>query len=63
VGWFVREVLEAPVARWRGLNSGHTGLTVIRWTAGRAPAPLVFNDLAHLPPELRWTGFPADLRL
>lgn len=63
VAWFLRAALEAPAARWAGLNSGNTGLTVLRWAPGRPTVPLVFNDLSHLPPELRWTGFPPDLRL
>ena len=63
VAWFVREVLGAPPDRWRALNSCNTGLTVIRWAPGRPTVPLVFNDMTHLPPELRWTGFPAELSL
>ncbi len=63
VGWFLRAVLEAPAARWVGLNSCNTGVTVLRWSPGRPAQPLVFNDLTHLPPELRWTGFPAELTL
>jgi broad specificity phosphatase PhoE len=63
VAWFVREVLEAPRERWEFLNSGNTGVTVIRYAAGRPPVPMVFNDMTHLPPELQWTGFPPQLRL
>ncbi|HET6480224.1 MAG TPA: histidine phosphatase family protein [Actinoplanes sp.] len=63
VGWFLRAVLDAPVDRWRALNSCNTGLTVLRWSSGLPVFPLVFNDQSHLPPELRWTGFPAELRV
>ncbi len=65
VGWFVRAVLGAPADRWAALNSANTGVTVLRWSPipGRPVSPLVFNDLTHLPPELRWTGFPPELRL
>ena len=65
VGWFVRAVLDAPAARWSALNSANTGVTVLRWstTPGVPVSPLVFNDLTHLPPDLRWTGFPPELRL
>ncbi|MCM4080539.1 histidine phosphatase family protein [Paractinoplanes hotanensis] len=65
VGWFVRAVLDAPAARWSALNSANTGVTVLRWSAtpGVPVSPLVFNDLTHLPPDLRWTGFPPELRL
>ncbi|MBM2621746.1 histidine phosphatase family protein [Actinoplanes sp. LDG1-06] len=64
VGWFLRAALETPPARWIGLNSCNTGVTVLQWRPGRpGAAPLVFNDLTHLPPELRWTGFPPELSL
>lgn len=28
---------------------------------GTFPSVSMFNDMSHLPPELRWTGFPATL--
>ncbi|MFD7888691.1 histidine phosphatase family protein [Streptomyces albidoflavus] len=61
--WLVRDALDAPPWRWIGLNHANTGLTVIRYTPGRPTALMLFNDLGHLPEELRWTGFPAELRL
>jgi broad specificity phosphatase PhoE len=63
IGWFVRTALGMPASRWAGLNSCNTGVTVLRWSSGRPVVPLVFNDLTHLPPELRWTGFPPELRV
>jgi hypothetical protein len=33
---------------------------VIRYSPGRPAALLTYNDLSHLPAELRWTGFPPD---
>lgn len=63
IGWFVRAALAMPVTRWAGLNSGNTAVTVLRWSPGRPVVPLVFNDLTHLPAELRWTGFPPELRV
>jgi broad specificity phosphatase PhoE len=63
VAWFVREALGAPRERWEFLYSGNTGVTVIRYAAGRPPVPMVFNDMTHLPPELRWTGFSGPFRL
>lgn len=63
IAWFVRHALDAPPARWLGLNSGNGALTVIRYRPGRPPALVLFNDMSHLPEPLRWTGFPADLRL
>lgn len=61
VAWFVRDALGAPPERWLGLNSANCALTVIRYTPDRPPALVLFNDLSHLPPELRWTGFSSGL--
>jgi probable phosphoglycerate mutase len=60
VGWFVREVMEAPSWRWLGLNAAHASLTVIRHRPAKPPELIVFNDLGHLPAELR-TGMPDTL--
>ncbi len=62
IAWFVRHAIEAPPGRWVGLNAGNAALTVIRYAQTRPPRLVVFNDMAHLAPELRWTGFPDDLR-
>lgn len=53
IGWFVREVLQAPPWRWMTLNQAHCGLTVIAQKQGRPWTLLSHNDLAHLPFELR----------
>ncbi|WP_410637138.1 histidine phosphatase family protein [Amycolatopsis sp. lyj-346] len=60
VGWLVRASQDAPPWRWLTLTHAHAGLTVIRYSPGRPAALLTFNDLSHLPAELRWTGFPPD---
>ncbi|BDV30239.1 histidine phosphatase family protein [Microbacterium terricola] len=57
IGWFVREVLQAPDWRWMTLNQAHCGLTVIAQKQGRPWTLITHNDLAHLPVELR-TGLP-----
>ena len=57
IGWFVREVLQAPEWRWMTLNQAHCGLTVIAQKQGRPWTLVSHNDLAHLPVELR-TGLP-----
>ncbi|WIM97753.1 histidine phosphatase family protein [Actinoplanes oblitus] len=62
VAWFVRDALEAPEDRWRGLNSCPTGLTLIRYFPGQKPRLIMFNDVSHLPAALQWTGFPPELR-
>ncbi|MFC0008029.1 histidine phosphatase family protein [Micromonospora siamensis] len=63
VAWFVRHALDAPPARWLGLNHHNAGLTVIRFGSGGPPNLIAHNDVAHLPPELRATGLPPDYRI
>jgi probable phosphoglycerate mutase len=53
IAWFVREAMDAPEWRWAGLNQAHAGLTILRWKTGRLPELVAFNDLGHLPVELR----------
>jgi probable phosphoglycerate mutase len=62
VGWLVSQALAAPAWRWLGLNQMNCALTVIAYQPGLPPSLLTFNDARHLPPGLRWTGFPAGLR-
>ncbi|WP_163573662.1 histidine phosphatase family protein [Fodinicola feengrottensis] len=62
IGWFVSQALDAPPSRWLGLNQGNCGLTVLLYRNDRPPSLVTFNDMGHLPPELRWTGFPSELR-
>ena len=63
VGWLVRHACAAPPGRWLGLDAGHAALTVLRYSTDRPPTVVVFNDMSHLPDELRWTGFPDNMRL
>lgn len=62
VAWLVRDALDAPPPRWLGLNCGNAALTVIEYRDASAPTVLLFNDMGHLPPDLRWTGFGAGTR-
>jgi probable phosphoglycerate mutase len=62
IGWLVSQALGAPAWRWLGLNQMNCALTVIACQPGLPPALLSFNDAGHLPPELRWTGFPGGSR-
>ncbi|MGW0788554.1 histidine phosphatase family protein [Streptomyces sp. NPDC002911] len=61
--WLVRDALDAPAWRWMGLNHANAALTVIRYPPGGPAALLMVNDMGHLPAELRWTGFPPELRV
>jgi probable phosphoglycerate mutase len=62
VCWFVRAALGAPAARWLGINAANAALTIIQYRPGWPPALVTFNDQSHLPPALRWTGFPPERR-
>lgn len=63
IAWLVRHALDAPPTRWLSLiNSANTALTVIEYLDGLPPTVVMFNDMSHLPTDLRWTGFPAPAR-
>jgi broad specificity phosphatase PhoE len=62
VCWFVRAALGAPTSRWLGINAANAALTIIQYRRGWPPNLVTFNDQSHLPPSLRWTGFPAERR-
>ncbi|MFL1380579.1 histidine phosphatase family protein [Nocardiopsis protaetiae] len=58
IAWIVREVLNAPPEQWMALSGvANAALTVIEFNDGEPPNVVMFNDLSHLPAELRWTGF------
>ncbi|MEU5977924.1 histidine phosphatase family protein [Streptomyces sp. NPDC047315] len=62
VSWLLRHALDAPPVRWLGLSCGNTALTAIDYADGAAPRVLTYNDMSHLPPSLRWTGFGPGVR-
>ena len=62
IAWLVRHALDAPPTRWLGLNSANTALTLIEYRTDLPPTIVMFNDQSHLPPDLRWTGFPGTAR-
>jgi broad specificity phosphatase PhoE len=62
VAWLVRDALDAPAWRWIGMAPGNAALTVIRYAEDRPATVLVYNDVSHLPHELRWTGLPSPFR-
>ena len=53
LGWFVRHALDAPDWRWMGLNPSHASLTTLLVRDGLPTTLLAFDDLAHLPADLR----------
>jgi probable phosphoglycerate mutase len=62
VGWLVTAALDSPPWRWVSVGVANAGLTIIRYTPQSPSSVVTLNDLEHLPPELRWTGFPPHLR-
>ncbi|TWD84777.1 putative phosphoglycerate mutase [Kribbella amoyensis] len=63
IAWLVRAALDGPRWRWLGLAHCNAALTVIRYPPDQPAGVLVYNDMTHLPEQLRWTGFPAELRV
>ncbi|WP_308054110.1 hypothetical protein [Cellulomonas xiejunii] len=57
IAWLVRHALDAPEARWLGLESANAALTAIEYRPGVPPTLVLYNDMGHLPADLRWTGF------
>ena len=48
ISWLVRDALDAPPERWLSLDHDNAALTVIRYTTGKSPALVRFNDSGHL---------------
>lgn len=61
IAWLVRDALGAPPSRWLGLNSANSALTVIEYRDSLPPTLIMYNDMSHLPGDLRWSGFPIGL--
>ncbi|MFB8230297.1 histidine phosphatase family protein [Cellulosimicrobium sp. NPDC055967] len=57
VAWLVRHALDAPPGSWLRLPYGNAALTTIEYRDDRGPALVLYNDMGHLPRELRWTGY------
>ncbi|WP_120002832.1 histidine phosphatase family protein [Nesterenkonia muleiensis] len=62
IAWLLRHALDSPPGRWLGLNSANAALTLIEHRSHTPATIVMFNDMSHLPPELRWTGFPEAIR-
>lgn len=62
VAWLIRHALDAPEVRWLGLNCGNASLTTIEYRDTTPPTVLLYNDMGHLPTDLRWTGFAGGVR-
>ena len=62
IAWLLRDALAAPPTRWFGLPVANAALTVIEYRSTVPPTIVMVNEMSHLPPELRWTGFAAAPR-
>lgn len=62
IAWLIRDALDAPPVRWLGLSCANAALTVIEYRPGTPPSISMVNEMSHLRPELRWTGFPPSPR-
>ena len=58
IGWLVSQAMAAPSWRWLGLNQMNCAVTVLAYQPGLPAGLIIFNVASHLPPGLRWTGFP-----
>jgi broad specificity phosphatase PhoE len=63
IGWLARHAMDAPKWRWLGLNHCNAALTVLQYAPDRPSSVLFYNDMRHLPADLRWTGFPPELHI
>lgn len=48
IGWFVRDVLDAPSIKWMGLDSANGGQTIIRYEVDRPAQRIGFNHTERL---------------
>lgn len=62
IAWLVRHALDMPRRRWLGMESANAALTLIEHRSGLPATLVLFNDMSHLPADLRWTGFPGTAR-
>lgn len=63
INQFVAHAMGAPDTGWLRLTDYHCGLTVIRCADDGPPRILGYNDVGHLPPELRGLDYPPELRV
>ena len=62
INWFVCRALDAPDHAWLRMLDYHCAVTVIMYFPDRVKLAS-YNDVGHLPPGLRGTGYPSEARL
>ncbi|MBP2475752.1 putative phosphoglycerate mutase [Crossiella equi] len=60
---FTADAMGAPSHAWLNLADYNCGLTVLLYRPDRPAVVVSYNDVGHLPPELRGTEFPDELRV
>ncbi|MCP2332910.1 histidine phosphatase family protein [Actinoalloteichus caeruleus] len=63
IRWFTSEALGAAESTWLNMIDYNCSLTVLLYRSGRAPAVVTYNDVGHLPPQLRGTEYPQEWRI
>ncbi|MGH8883328.1 MAG: histidine phosphatase family protein, partial [Stackebrandtia sp.] len=62
INFFVASAMDAPEHGWLRPVDYHCGLTVIRYSSDAGPRVITYNDVGHLPAELRGVDYPPALR-
>lgn len=63
ISWFVCEALDIPRWRWLSMPFHYNcALTIVLYRADRPPSLVSYNDMGHLPPDLRGTDYPPQFR-
>lgn len=63
INWFAARALDAPPAAWMTPTDYHCGLTTILYRAGEPARLVTYNDVGHLPADLRGLDVAADVRI
>lgn len=62
IRWFVCHALSTPPSQWLSMADYHCGVTVILYRTDRSPVLVSYNDVGHLPAELRGIEFKPEWR-
>jgi serine/threonine-protein phosphatase PGAM5 len=63
INFFVSKAMDGPEHGWLRPLDYHCGLTVIRYSDIAPPRMICYNDVGHLPAELRGIEYPPGLRI
>lgn len=63
INFFVSDAMDAPTHGWLRPLDYHCGLTIIRYNTDSPPRLITYNEVGHLPEELRGVEYPEDFRV